>query len=59
MGCAERIRDQCEMDDLADFRAIPSRTYVLFNQAGSLREVWKQATRCRLLHGAKADGVGG
>jgi len=29
------------------------------NQASSLRGAWKQATRRRLLHGAKADGVGG
>jgi len=44
--------------DLADFRAIASRI-VLLNQAGSLRGAWKQATRRRLLHGAKADGEGG
>jgi len=43
---------------LADFRAIASRI-VLLNQAGSLRGAWKQATRRRLLHGAKADGEGG
>ena len=40
---------------LADFRAIASRI-VLLNQAGSLRGAWKQVTRRRLLHGAKADG---
>ena len=43
---------------LADFRAIASRI-VLLNQAGSLRGAWKQATRRRLLHRAKADGEGG
>ena len=44
---------------LADFRAIARRIYVLLNQAGSLWGAWKQATRRRLLHGAKADGEGG
>ena len=46
---------------LADFRAIARIIYVLLNQTGSLWGAWKQATRCRLLHGAKADGelVGG
>ena len=43
---------------LADFRAIASRTFVLLNQASSLWGAWKQATRRRLLHGAKADGEG-
>jgi len=47
-----------ENNDLADFRAIASRI-VLLNQAGSLQGAWKQATRRRLLHGAKADGEGG
>ena len=42
---------------LADFRAIASRI-VLLNQAGSLQGAWKQATRRRLLHGAKADREG-
>jgi len=43
---------------LVDFRTIASRI-VLLNRAGSLRGAWKQATRRRLLHGAKADGEGG
>jgi len=33
--------------------------FVLVNQAGSLQGAWNQATRRRLLHGAKADGEGG
>jgi hypothetical protein len=33
--------------------------FVLLNRAGSLQGAWKQATRRRLLHGAKADGEGG
>jgi hypothetical protein len=45
--------------DLADFRAIARIIYVLLNQTGSLWGAWKQATRRRLLHGAKADGEGG
>ena len=44
---------------LADFRAIARIIYVLLNQTGSLWGAWKQATRRRLLHGAKADGEGG
>jgi hypothetical protein len=47
-----------EKPALADFRAITRIIYVLLNQAGSLRGVWKQVTRRRLLHGAKADGEG-
>ena len=45
--------------DLADFRTIAKIIYVLLNQTGSLWGAWKQATRRRLLHGAKADGEGG
>jgi hypothetical protein len=44
---------------LADFRAIARIIYVLLNQTGSLWGAWKQATRRRLLHGAKANGEGG
>ena len=44
---------------LVDFHAIARMIYVLLNQTGSLWGVWKQATRRRLLHGAKADGEGG
>ena len=46
--------------NLADFRAIASRImYYLTELVLSLQGAWKQATRRRLLHGAKADGVGG
>ena len=50
--------DQIMYVHLADVRAIASRTQCI-NLAGSLRGAWKQATRRRLLHGAKGNGVGG
>jgi len=43
---------------LVDFRAIASRV-IHDHLAGSLWGVWKQVTRCQLLHRAKADGEGG
>ena len=53
--CVSPLNANTYLLSLADFRAIANRI-VLLNQAGSLQGAWKQATRRRLLHGAKADG---
>ena len=43
---------------LVDFRAIASRIIFYLTKLVVYRGGWEQATRRRLLHGVKADGVG-